>query len=237
MIAASLSNFALVDFADADARILLARLDQPVDQRDHVDPDVELVGVEILGLGVARRLDPARDMRGGGGPSSPSAAGRSRRSASPGSSQIEIEIGPSAFVMPSSRSHCSAWAISAAAASPSSASNRPHWPRPGSMWTCTRSSTWALIRPTMRPPRSARNRAARPWPNHGILLGVEQGMDFALERRDPRRIVLIDLPREIDERLAVAAGRDGADDEVAHGRRRASEPRRGLSPRVHRATL
>ena len=43
-----------------------------------------------------------RDMRGGGGPSSPSAAGRSRRSAGPAHPRSKCEIGPSALVMPSS---------------------------------------------------------------------------------------------------------------------------------------
>ncbi len=49
-----------------------------------------------------------------------------------------------------------------------------------------------------------------------ILLGIEQGVDFALERRDPGRVVAIDFPCKIDERLAVPGRGNGADVEVTH---------------------
>ena len=50
----------------------------------------------------------------------------------------------------------------------------------------------------------------------GVLLRVEQGMHLTLERRHPSGVVLVNFPHEIDERLAVAAAGDGADLEVAH---------------------
>ena len=167
--------------------------------------DVELVGDEVLGLGVAGGLDPGRDIRAGGGPSSPSAA-RSKPSISrPGSSQIDRLNGPSARVMPWSRSQSSAVAIRAAAASPSSASNMPHWPVPAPICSSTSSSTWALIRPTDLPAALRQPQLGLGMPEPGILLGVEQAVDLALERRHPGRIVRIDVPGEVDEGRAVRA--------------------------------
>ena len=54
----------------------------------------------------------------------------------------------------------------------------------------------------------------------GVLLRVEQAVNLVLQRRDPGRVVLVSLPREIDESLAVGTSRDWADGEDvgAHAR-------------------
>jgi hypothetical protein len=77
-----------------------------------------------------------------------------------------------ARVMPWARSQSSAVAISAAAASPSSASNMPHWPVPPPICASTSASTCALIRPTTSSPRSASHSCALACSNHGFLAGV-----------------------------------------------------------------
>src|SRR4051812_19104893 len=51
-----------------------------------------------------------------------------------------------------------------------------------------------------------------------VLARGDQPVDFVLERRDPRGIALVNLPREVDEGLAVFLGlnrTDGAG--AAHG--------------------
>ena len=47
----------------------------------------------------------------------------------------------------------------------------------------------------------------------GVLLRIEQPVDLILQRRDPIGIVLVDLPCEVDERLAIGPGFDWADRE------------------------
>src|SRR3546814_8109434 len=74
---------------------------------------------------------------------------------SPGSSQIEIERGPSARVMPCWRSQSSAAVSNAVATSASSASSSPQFPVPGPIpcsagWARASSSICAEIRPTVR---------------------------------------------------------------------------------------
>ena len=82
----------------------------------------------------------------------------------------------------------------------------------------TRSSTWALIRPTTSPVALGQPQLRAAMPEPGVLLGIDQAVDFVLERRHPGRVVLVDLPREVDECLAVGLGGDRADgDGVAHG--------------------
>jgi hypothetical protein len=59
-----------------------------------------------------------------------------------------------------------------------------------------------------------------------VLAGGEEAVDLVLERRDPMRIVLVDLPREVDEDLSVLLGRDRADRDGrgARGERLAGRP-------------
>ena len=44
-----------------------------------------------------------------------------------------------------------------------------------------------------------------------VLARRDQAVDLVLERRDPGRVVLVNLPGEVDEGLAVLLGLDGAD--------------------------
>ena len=48
-----------------------------------------------------------------------------------------------------------------------------------------------------------------------VLAGRDQAVDLVLERRDPGRVVLVDLPGEVDEGLAVLLGLDRADGDGA----------------------
>ena len=113
--------------------------------------------------------------------------------------------------MPCARSQSSAVAISAAAASPSSASNMPHWPVPGAHMLEHQvvdlgadpadDPAVALGQPQLR----------LGMLEPGVLLRVDQAVNLVLQRRHPGRIVLVDVPGEVDEGLAVGLGLDGAD--------------------------
>ena len=203
MIARLAVEARLVDRADADSRIPLARGDEPVGQRIGPVGDVDLVGQQVAGLRIAGRLDPAAIF------GAMVAHHHRRRLVEPLDLQAglvpdrEADRAPARGSCPASRSQSSAVAISAAAASPSSASNMPHWPVPGAMCAWTSSSTWALIRPTARPPRSASHNLRPRMPEPRILLRIDEAVDFALQRRHPGGSSLIDLPGEIDERPPV----------------------------------
>ena len=50
----------------------------------------------------------------------------------------------------------------------------------------------------------------------GVLLRVQQAVDLVLQRGDPGGIVPVDLPREVNEGLAVRFGLYGANAERCH---------------------
>ena len=149
--------------------------------------DVDFVGQQVLGLRVARSFDPrlifgavvahhhrrrlveAFDLKARLVPDRQADRARARSSC------------PAAAANPR-RS-----AISAAAASPSSASNMPHWPVPAPICSCTSSSTCALMRPTTLPPRSASQSCALGMFEPRVLARRDQAVDLVLERRDPGR--------------------------------------------------
>src|SRR5205823_5857337 len=53
-----------------------------------------------------------------------------------------------------------------------------------------------------------------------VLAGCDEAVDLVFQRRDPGGIVLVDLPREVDEGLLVLLRGDGADGDgaAAHAR-------------------
>ena len=193
--------------------------------------DVDLVGQQVLGLAVARGLDP-RLIFG-------LVVAHHRRRRFVEALDLEARLVPDrqadraerAWSCPASRSQSSAVAISAAAASPSSASKMPHWPMPLPICSCTSSSTCALIRPTTLPPRSASQNCGPGMLEPRVLARRDEAVDLVLQRRHPGGVVLVNLPGEVDEGLLVLLGLDGADGDgrAAHGAR-ASGCQRGRAP-------
>ena len=62
-------------------------------------------------------------------------------------------------------------------------------------------------------------------PEPRVLLGIDQPVDFVLQRRDPGGIILVDRPRKVDELLAVRLGDDRTNGDAAH-RAKASDASR-----------
>ena len=77
----------------------------------------------------------------------------------------------------------------------------------------TSSSTWALMRPTTRPPRSASHNCARGMLEPGVLARASiSPWTSSFSGGTQAGIVLVDLPGEVDEGLAVGFGGDRADE-------------------------
>jgi hypothetical protein len=63
-----------------------------------------------------------------------------------------------------------------------------------------------------------------------VLARRDEAMDLVLQRWDPGGVVLVDLPGEIDEGLAVLLGLDRADGEGGSVHARTASPRSGQAP-------
>ena len=62
-----------------------------------------------------------------------------------------------------------------------------------------------------------------------VFSRIEEGVNLAFQRRDPSRILAINVPHKVDERSAVTLGDDWPDDGQAHGRARC-RPRQASQP-------
>ena len=70
-------------------------------------------------------------------------------------------------------------------------------------------SIWALMRPTTRPSRRARNSSASPCLKNGAGARVEEQLALDLERGNPLLRVRVQPERELDELAPIAARGNG----------------------------
>ena len=208
-------EFRLVDRANADARVLLPRRDQPRHDPLCFGPDVDFIGQQVLGLGVACALDPAL-IRGKVMPHHDH-----RRLVEARDQQ--------AGLVPDRQADRAHGAGHALRAKPLLGGRDQR----GGRLAVERLEHPPLAGPgahmlehqlvDLRADPADDGAVALRQPQHragvlepGILLRVDQPVDLVLERRDPRGIVAVDVPGEVHELLAVGLGDDRPDGYATH---------------------
>ena len=213
----------LVDLADADARVALPRGDQAVDLVVLPIGDVDFVGEQVLGLGVARRLDPRLILR-------PVVRHHRRR-------RLVEAFDLQPRLVPDRQADRPEHAGHALGAKPLlggfderggdiRVDRLEHAEIAGAL---PHLHLDELV--DLRADPADRLAAARRQPEAGarmfeprVLAGRDQRMHFALERRHPRRIASVDRPRQVDEGPALLGRLDRADAERVPGYRDSVAP-------------
>ena len=207
---------ALVDVADADARVLVPGVDQPLHHPLGGRGDVEFVSEQVLDLGVARGLDPCR-------------VGRQMVPHHHHRRLAEALDQQPRFIpdRDRDRAHRLGHALPAEpllgrgdqGGRGIAVKRLEHSPLAESGFHMFLDEVVDLGADPANDLAVAgceeQGRAAVPEPR--IFLGVQQAVNFVLQGRDPRRIVLVDRPREIDEALAVGLGLNRRNGDIAHG--------------------